>query len=199
MMPLVWKIKNNGRKIPENQIKGLIALCLLMAVIPFFYFLYAYHSSHRPPAYSDQRQGMQPVEIIGSDGRGEIYFFAPGTSAHELFAQAGYPQRSAPDYTLRGGIKIFVATAYSDKKATLAEMDAAKKLALGMPLDINRATKEELVLISGIGEHTAEKIIRLRAQLGGFAELEQLMKIKGIKEKKLAKFRNYLFVEKNRQ
>jgi competence protein ComEA len=78
-------------------------------------------------------------------------------------------------------------------------MDAAKRVSLGLRLDINRATETELMLVSGIGEATAKKIIELRARLGRFSTIEQLMSIRGIKEKKLANFRKYLYVENQKR
>jgi DNA uptake protein ComE-like DNA-binding protein len=43
---------------------------------------------------------------------------------------------------------------------------------------------------------TAEKIITLRGKLGQFQNMEQLMEIKGIKEKKLSEIKKYLYLEK---
>lgn len=59
-------------------------------------------------------------------------------------------------------------------------------------LNLNTATKEELMLIDGIGEKTAEKIIAHRDAIGGFTSLEQLLDIEGIGEKKLAQWSRYL-------
>ncbi len=195
----VWRRKNNGKLIPGNQLRGLAAFSVLMAVIPLFYFFYTLKTDYRLSDYLDGQQGTQPVEIVTRDGRGEIYFFADGTSAKELLALVGDNVGHIPDYPLRSGMKITVSGKYPGEIVVFSQMDAAKKLALGLPLDINKATMEELILISGIGEATAEKIIKLRGELGGYAKLEELMKIRGIKEKRLSKFRNYLYVEKNRQ
>ena len=62
-------------------------------------------------------------------------------------------------------------------------------------LNLNTATKEELMLIPGIGEVTATKIVAYRDTIGGFTSLEQLMDIDGIGEKKLAAWRLYLTLE----
>jgi competence protein ComEA len=59
-------------------------------------------------------------------------------------------------------------------------------------LNLNTATKEELMLINGIGEVTASKIVAYREEIGGFTSLDQLMDIDGIGEKKLAAWRPYL-------
>lgn len=59
-------------------------------------------------------------------------------------------------------------------------------------LNLNTASKEELMLIDGIGEKTADKIIAYRESIGQFTSLEQLLEIEGIGDKKLALWRRYL-------
>ncbi len=100
------------------------------------------------------------------------------------------------DYYLKNGIKININSQSTDNKFTVSEMDAAKKLALGIGLDINKANKDELILINGIGEKTAMNIIELREEIGGFKKMEELTQIRGIKQNKLFAFKKYLYVEK---
>lgn len=64
--------------------------------------------------------------------------------------------------------------------------------AVNYPLSINTATKEELMTIKGIGESYASRIIAHRKKIGGFTDLEQLLEIKGIGEKRLAQWKPYL-------
>ncbi len=63
------------------------------------------------------------------------------------------------------------------------------------PLNINTATKEELIRVPGIGDVYAARIIDYREQNGGFSTLDQLIEIKGIGEKRLQAFREYLICE----
>ena len=51
----------------------------------------------------------------------------------------------------------------------------------GALLDINRATKEQLMTLPGIGESKANAIISYREKTGGFKSLDDLLKIEGIK------------------
>ncbi len=48
------------------------------------------------------------------------------------------------------------------------------------PIDINTATKEELILLPGIGKVYAERIIGCREKNNGFDEKEDLIKVIGI-------------------
>ena len=49
-------------------------------------------------------------------------------------------------------------------------------------VNINKASKEELMTLSGVGEAKADAIIRYRSEKGSFSSIEEIMEIEGIKE-----------------
>ena len=53
------------------------------------------------------------------------------------------------------------------------------------PLDLNRATVEELMTLPGVGEVLAERILAYREEHGPFTSAEELLNVSGIGEKKL--------------
>ncbi|RHT42717.1 hypothetical protein DW779_07930 [Clostridium sp. AM30-24] len=61
-------------------------------------------------------------------------------------------------------------------------------------VNLNTATKEELMTLKGIGESKAEDIIRYREKSGGFKKIEDIMKISGIKENGFQKIRDSITV-----
>ena len=61
-------------------------------------------------------------------------------------------------------------------------------------VDVNRATAAELVTVPGIGERLAQAIIELRERRGSFTKIEDLLEVRGIGEKNLAHFGEYLMV-----
>jgi competence protein ComEA len=183
----------------ENQIKGLIAFCLTLAIIPFFSFFYRLCISYKVPLFTDQFNDSLVIEVIDKNQTDGIYFVNPGISAGELLKTAGIGEFSVKDLRLNDGMKITIDSDSGKDNIIVADIEADKRLALGMRLDINKVTLDDLLLIKGIGEVTAKKILYLRTKLGRYNNIEQLMEIKGIKEKKLAKFRKNLYVEKKKK
>ena len=61
-------------------------------------------------------------------------------------------------------------------------------------VDLNRAGKEELMTLPGIGASRAEAIIRYRQEYGDFAHIEEIMNISGIKEKAFEKIKDSITV-----
>jgi competence protein ComEA len=182
--------------ISEGQIKGLIVVCLTLAIIPFFIFLYSLFISYKAPAFTDQLDHSLAIEVVENDQSKGIYFVGPETTAGQLLKTAGNSEFSFQDFKLNDGMKITINSASGKNDIIVTKIIASERLALGMPLDVNQVTEDELLLITGIGQVTAQKILDLRKKLGRFRDIKQLMEIKGIKEKKLAKIRKYLYVEK---
>jgi len=59
-------------------------------------------------------------------------------------------------------------------------------------ISINSATKEQLLLLPGIGESIAERIIAYREEYGFFQSLDELKNVKGIGEVKFKKLEMYV-------
>ncbi len=61
-------------------------------------------------------------------------------------------------------------------------------------ININTATKEELMKLSGVGEAKAESIINYREEHGSFQKIEDIMQISGIKEGMFQKIKDKIKV-----
>lgn len=61
-------------------------------------------------------------------------------------------------------------------------------------VDINRATKEELMRLKGIGESRAQDIIAYRENHGRFGKIEDIMQVSGIKQSVFEKIKDSIEV-----
>ena len=61
-------------------------------------------------------------------------------------------------------------------------------------VNINQATKEELMTLNGVGEKKAEKIIDYREEHGSFQTIEELKKVNGFGEKSFDSLAEYITI-----
>ena len=62
-------------------------------------------------------------------------------------------------------------------------------------ININKATKEELDTLPGIGESTAQKIIQYREEHGSFKNIEELKEVKGIGDAKYEEIKDLVDIK----
>ena len=173
-----------------------------MAALAYAFNLLApflFPSQPAPVPFSSEEKGTAAIALaVDGNDRG-VYFMPRGATVSDLLkaARADLPQQSnRPDEArvLQAGDRICL-TGGSHPALVVGKMNAAQALALDLPVDINRAAFDDLVLVPGIGEKTAGRIIALRGKKGILRSTEELMEINGIKEKKLAKLRKYFYTQ----
>ncbi|MFB0516020.1 MAG: ComEA family DNA-binding protein [Candidatus Neomarinimicrobiota bacterium] len=88
----------------------------------------------------------------------------------------------------REGSLRYVATADSAAAALWA-------LGLESPIDVNRASWEELQILPGIGPVLAQKIVDYRARNGYFRTVQDLIEVKGIGPKLLMRWEGFITIQ----
>ncbi|HBB18430.1 MAG TPA: hypothetical protein DCZ97_16055 [Syntrophus sp. (in: bacteria)] len=175
---------------------GLTILIVSTAVYGVSLF---YHSHPRPDSplpWGDQVSGRIAIEVAGNRGADGIYFIPEAKAAAELSKITGYDAPTVDGALAKARFSSASAILVFAEGGVLKiiEMPAVKKLALGLPIDLNRAGEEELALVPGIGERMAAQIVQLRQSRGRFARVADLTAVPGIKEKKLRDLEKYLTV-----
>jgi competence protein ComEA len=61
--------------------------------------------------------------------------------------------------------------------------------AVQFPLDLNHARLEELMALPGIGEKLAQRVVAYRQSRGGFRNVDELRRVRGIGEKRMERLR----------
>ncbi len=62
-------------------------------------------------------------------------------------------------------------------------------------VNINTASADQLSALPGVGDKLAARIVEYRQKSGGFKSVQELMNVKGIGEKNLAKLQPHLTAE----
>lgn len=68
-------------------------------------------------------------------------------------------------------------------------------IAIQHKINLNTATKQDLMLISKIGPVTADRILEYRNQVGKFSKIEELLNVKGIGSKTFERIRGEVTLE----
>jgi competence protein ComEA len=183
-------------EVSDAQRRGAAAVLLISVAVYGVSLFHARQSLQEAPIpWGSQGPALMAIEVAGDRERDGIYFLPEGMNGEKVLSLIGIPEtkpgkNSDPVEISTGS----VLTVSSRGGVSIGEMAAAKKLALGLPVDLNRISEEELALVPGIGEKTAYQIIQLRNEMDGFKNLSDLMALPGIKEKKLNSLKRYLAV-----
>lgn len=133
------------------------------------------------------------VEVAGNLPQPGVYTFPSPPTLSQVLAQAGAaPPAGSPETELTSGARVEIT---NEGQCRLGRMDGAQLLTLGLALDLNRATLEDLVALPGIGPALAKRIIDYRRLHGPFRKIDDLAQVSGIGAKKLAQISPYLVIE----
>ena len=180
-----------------RQVDGLMIVVLITAAVCLFSFFSvrtAHHDVHI--AHGDPRDGSVIVKLSAESGQGGIYYLPEEATLLTLLNIAGVKHQDRINQNMLArplitGERVIVET---HERLTLDQMNAAERIALGLAIDLNRATVDDLMLIDGIGESTAVKIVHFREASGPFKNVSDLTKISGIKEKKLKRWERFFYL-----
>lgn len=151
----------------------------------------------------DQTAAEPPLICVHVSGAvaspGVCYLPEGSRAADAVEAAGGFAEGAAEDSLnlariLADGEQLIVART-DELAATNPSPGAAAPAPANAKININTATSEELQELDGVGEATAEKIIKEREENGPFATVEDIMRVPGIGEKKFEAMRDDITVQ----
>ena len=135
------------------------------------------------------------VHICGEVNNPGVYELAEGSRIFEAVEAAGGFTEEAAQASLN------LAQVISDEEqiVILTQDEAEEKARLEREqaagiVNLNTASKEQLMTLPGIGESRAEDILRYRQESGGFQAIEEIMNVPGIKESAYLKIKDSITV-----
>jgi competence protein ComEA len=139
------------------------------------------------------------VEVAGAIKNPGIYTFDTPPTANQAIQNAGGPVGEhrllfdTAGHALDTGMRIELQESNEDRlRITITPMGSRERFVLAIPIELNEAGVEDLVMIPGIGHRLARRIVEFRKSHGPFKAWDELKGVKGIGPKKVERFRSYL-------
>ena len=141
------------------------------------------------------------IYVCGEIKSPGVYTLPEGSRVCDVFLMAGgFTEEAATDYwnqarLLKDGEMIYVPTMEEakERKWEDAESDTKDSNATDK-ININTASKTQLMEIPGIGEAKANAIISYREENGTFSAIEELKNVEGIKDGVFTKMKEYIVI-----
>lgn len=158
-------------------------------------FLWAWRSNFWMPAAPVPPQPSSPVfvEITGVAANPGVYSFKHPPTLLEAWRRAGGPEPLPnQDLQLPSGTRLEITQGGAYR---LGRLSGPQLLTLGLALDLNRATQQDLEALPGIGPALAGRIIEYRQKIGPFRTIDDLEQVSGVGPKKLTQVKPYLTIQ----
>lgn len=145
------------------------------------------------------------VHVTGAVNNPGVVEMTAGSRLFEAISKAGgFAENAAMDYCnlaviVSDGEQYYIPT-IDEARYLKSQLEASADAELishyddAGRLDINLATKSELMELPGIGSTRADAIIAYRESAGGFLLAEDIMQVSGIKDNLYGQIKDYIYV-----
>jgi competence protein ComEA len=172
--------------------RAQLGILLLVAALLFSLYVWRGHPGWLSSAAPVVAPTPVVVEITGEVAHPGVYSFAAPPTLLEVWRQAGGPE-PLPQSDVRlpseSRVEVSAGGAYC-----LGHMSGERLLTLGLALDLNTATAEDLEALPGVGPVLAQRIIEFRQSRGPFQKIDDLLSVQGVGKKKLAQLQPLITV-----
>ncbi|MGB9700205.1 MAG: ComEA family DNA-binding protein [Thermodesulfobacteriota bacterium] len=172
-------------------------VALFLGLIMLVYFIWD-SSSFFPPAALEKIKGDRITQIPLV----EIYRSPMGAKATDVLGKNPVTKQSQSfdlekeDQKVWEGNHLYISGEGNNLRTVSGEsVRLSNSPALLLPININKATFEELSTLPGVGPKTAQAILAFRDAHGPFKSAEDLLQVRGLGPKKLAAIRERITVQ----
>ncbi|MFQ7310320.1 MAG: helix-hairpin-helix domain-containing protein [Sellimonas sp.] len=144
------------------------------------------------------------VYVCGEVRKPGVVELPNGSRIYEAIEKAGgMTEKASASYLnqaeiLKDGAKVYVPSSEEADALRETKEDGAGSQAGGQKeegkVNLNEASREELMTLPGVGEAKADSILSYREENGGFDSIEEIMEISGIKEGVFEKMKDKITV-----
>lgn len=144
------------------------------------------------------------VHVCGAVKFPGVYYLEQGSIGQDaLEAAGGFAEGAAEDYVnlaacITGGEKLYIPyeeeVAGQDNPGFWSDEAAGEMEDASGKVNLNTATREELMTLPGIGSSKADAIVQYRDETGLFHTIEDIMLVPGIKEGTYNNIKEYIVV-----
>jgi competence ComEA-like helix-hairpin-helix protein len=160
----------------NNSLLYLALLCLLIFLAQSYYpYLFPRDAgiAHNPGRIYVEIDDSRSSVVKGLDNPGEL------DKIKQLYNI---------DNGLKSGDKVILDDGEIPRTGRISGI---KSISLGVPIGINSATAEDLEALPGIGEKLALRIVTYRNEFGMYKDMDALLEVNGMGEKKLSRIKPY--------
>lgn len=195
------------KHIPTFLIFGIIVSIMVIMIVRTVNKQVVFGNDNTYDTYNEIEEKPETIMICikGEIKNPGIYEIEKGSILNDLIAIAGgFTENAGKDinmvFELNENLTIYIRSEdesggmdITDDRDVIFQSDDEKVL-FENKVDINTSDIQTLCLLPGIGEKTAEEIIRYRESIGIFETIEDIMNVTGIKTAKFEKIKDYITI-----
>ncbi|HPD61146.1 MAG TPA: helix-hairpin-helix domain-containing protein [Thermodesulfobacteriota bacterium] len=191
-------MQNNGKGTTYSYLIMALIILIVLYALNSYRFCFSLNNENEK-----QTENLPPclLEVKGEVPYPGLYYYAYCPTINELLNASGQPPDKI-DVAINQnsliipstGTSLWVQKTRKGVRVALFPLEGKKKILLGIPINLNTATADDLSSLPGIGPHIAEEVVSFRKTRGRFSTIEDLKTVKGIGEKRFKKIEKYLTV-----